>query len=189
MQKAAIKQKVATQQETISSNKKQKSQNKKTLHRFEIIDPPKKLKNNIKYRELSKNAVHPVENANRQVEFLSVNFALWLEDDIKKLELAWKNLNSKEPEPSAFSNFNKAVHVIKGNAAILGFDKTGEMSNPLSKLLETSPQLDEFFDLIALMVRAISLSSNKKIKIKSETQDEICSSFEVVINTALKKIS
>ncbi len=174
-------QKLATQKKATNSVKS------KPLHSIEFIDPPKTLKTNIKYKKLNKNAVHPVENANRQVEFLSVNFALWLEDDIKKLERAWHGLNSKEPEPSAFSNFNKAVHVIKGNAAILGFEKTSEMSNPLSKLLETSPQIEEFFDLISLMVRAISLSSNEKIKIKSETQNEICSSFEIIINSALKK--
>jgi len=159
---------------------------------FETIDPPKKLKDIIRYKELKKGNTHPVENANKQVEFLSIDFALWIEDDVAKLSTSWQELKKDKENASYFLEFNKAVHTIKGNAAILGFEKTGELSVPLSQLLERSHEVDKFFEAISLMVQAIILSTQKKCtkRIKqtdcAEKANEIKKAFEAIIQSAIK---
>ena len=152
---------------------------------LEIIDIPTKLKDNIKYKTLSKSSVHPVAKAQQQLDFLSMDFAAWLEGDIIKLKKAWNKLNKNRNDPKAFLSFNKTLHTIKGNAAILGFDKTGMMTVPLSKLLERNEQVDEYFDAIGLMVQAITLSSSVKTKHDFKAQDEICIAFETIIKSAI----
>jgi chemotaxis protein histidine kinase CheA len=151
-------------------------------HLFETIESPSNLKNKISYRNLSKGATHPVENANKQVEFLSIEFSHWINSDIDKLKTSWAELLSNQDDPTAFLSFNKAVHTIKGNAAILGFDKAGDLASPLTKLLEKSPQVSYYSQAISLMVQAISLSISPKNK-EDKTKNDICLAFETIIKS------
>ncbi len=171
--------------ENLAANIDNKPKPSNSARLLEIIDVPTKLKDNIKYKTLSKNSVHPVAKAQQQLDFLSMDFATWLEEDIVKLKKAWKKLNKNRNDPKAFLLFNKTLHTIKGNAAILGFDKTGLMTVPLSKLLEKNEQVDDYFDAISLMVQAIALSSKIKTKHEYEAQDEICIAFETIIKSSI----
>jgi len=178
--------KSASQKSTQQDNPKSTDDNtnKNTPgHLLEVIDPPNILTERITYKELGSGSTHPVENAERGVEFLSIEFSQWIEDDIIKMQTCWSKLQNKQnidDNSTAFTCFNKAVHTIKGNAAILGYNQAGELAIPLSKLLERSHDLENFTQAINLIIQAIKLSTIKNAS-EPETLENICLAFETII--------
>ncbi len=154
---------------------------------LEIIEPKQNFSEKIKYIELKKGAIHPIEKAEQQVEYLSVDFEEWLDEDIKNLMTAWQEYKSHKNDPNTFSNFNKAVHQIKGNAQMLNNEYAGQLAATLSRLIERTCNLDEHIDAVELMVQAIRLCvANKKKNCKNF--DEVKQGFDVIIDSRIAQI-
>ncbi len=166
-----------------------KDVDKKNLpgHLLETIDPPKKLTDIISYLELGAGALHPIEKAERHVDYLSMDFEQWLNDDIAKLNNCWDKLKSQIENPKDFLEFNKALHVIKGNAGILNNDETGELASILSRLVERTCKLNEHIETIELLIKSINICSKTKQK-DEEMLQEVKRGFDEIINCKIAKI-
>ena len=100
------------------------------------IEPPVKLSD--KARPMRHKRFDPVTVAEKQLELTAREFSSWLEIDRKNLAATWQRFTEAPKDETAFINLNKAVHVIKGNAPILGCDAAAMLATPLRSEEHTS---------------------------------------------------
>lgn len=182
-----IAQNLAKSEEDIEENVANETNENQPGHLLEIIDPPKKLSDIIKYLELGAGAIHPIEKAERQVDHLSMDFEQWLNDDVAKFNESWQALKKKIDNPDLFLRFNKSLHVIKGNAEVLNNKETGELAATLCRLVERTCKIDEHIKAIELLVDSINICA--KNKQKDETKlDELKQGFDIIIDKKIAKI-
>lgn len=114
---------------------------------------------------------------------MSVEFSDWLRDEIDYLVKCWRKLKQQPDEPEAFSEFSKALHVIKGNAEMLNNEKAGRLAATLSRLIERTCYIKEHIETIELIVQAINICAGRK---DCKKFDEVKNGFEEIIE---KKIT
>lgn len=129
--------------------------------RFEVIEPPRLLRDVISYKN---NGADPVANSERLLIALSVEFDDWLAADIQVFQNSWNHLDSNLDCPQAFGAFSRSAHLIKGNAGILGCAPASEFSNTLCRFLERSPQARPYENMLKNAVFLIIAVANGQIK-------------------------
>lgn len=149
--------------------------------RFELIEPPRTPKDVVTYREAGPGTIDPVKNAENQLEFMSEDFKVWLRDDQAELIEAWTNLKASPADPVAFKRFHRAVHVILGNAPILGCDAAGRLATPLSRLLERGPNIEDHTTTIGSAIDAISAAINGQTDIDDPRFEEVQSGLAKIV--------
>jgi len=155
-------------------------------HRHEIIQPPRKLGDIVAYRQ-EKGAVDPVEKAERQIQNLSVDFAEWLQSILGELDQSWLDLKQNTSDPAAYIRFQRAAYTIKGDASILGCSVAGELSIPLTRLLEQTPNIDDHTATFELFVSTICLCTSLE-KEDFGTLKEIHDGLETITNRKINKL-
>jgi len=135
------------------------------------IEPPVKLSD--KARPLRSNRFDPVVAAQRQIELTSREFDNWLKDDQKNLARTWEQFTQTPQSEDAFAALNKAVHVIKGNAPILGSDAASMLATPLAMLLERCTNHDRVKSIIYLAINAICRAIEENLPTSDATLREI----------------
>lgn len=174
--------------EDVAASEKYDDGNPGQHYLLEYIEPPNKLSDKISYRELGPGAVHPVEKAERQVEYLSMDFAEWLTNDIENLQQRWRDLKSDAEKEEMFTQFNRAVHNVKGGAGMLKYEDAGALAAALSCLTERTQDIDIYLAAIDLMVQAICVSatgSHAGSLGEENIIDELCDGFSLIIKSEL----
>ena len=169
-------------------SKTHKENNSGQHYLLEYIEPPSKLSDKISYKELGPGAVHPVEKAERQVEYLSMDFAEWAANDIEKLRQRWRDLKSDAEKEETFTQFNKAVHNVKGGAGMLKYEDAGALAAALSCLTERTQDIDIYLAAIDLMVQAICISATGH-QSEENTVNDLCDGFSLIIKDELVQSS
>jgi chemotaxis protein histidine kinase CheA len=141
--------------------------------RFERIVPPRMPNEIAKYRDIKGSGVDPVENAERQLSLLSVDFQQWLDDDRRELVEAWAALSADPSDPAAFKRFHRIVHTICGNAAILECEAAGILAKPLTRLLERAPDIAGHTAMIGPAVDAIAAAVSRQTSMDDPKFEEI----------------
>lgn len=149
---------------------------------FELIDSPKPLKDRVTYKTMGPGSIHPVENAERHVDLLKVDFQEWLEDDRLELLAAWQALKEQPVDPEAFLRLHRITHTIHGNAAMLNREIAGQLAMPLSRLLERTPDIKNHIALIESAVDAIAASISGKSSESDEKLLEILEGLNQIVN-------
>jgi len=115
----------------------------------------------------------PVAAAEKQLKATAPNFDNWVHGDRVNLAAAWREFSQAPQDDSAFSTFNKAVHVIKGNAPILGREGAGMLASSLAILLERCSNPDRVETVVALTVNAICTAIDNNLPGADATLREI----------------
>lgn len=123
---------------------------------FEVVTPDRQLADNVTYRQSKPGELGPVENAERQLKLISGEFDQWLKDDFKELQTAWLALKNAPDATDLFLRFHRAVHTITGNATMLNCAVAGQLANPIARLVERTPAIDDHFPLIDSAMYAIA---------------------------------
>jgi len=101
-----------------------------------IIDAPRRLLDRVRYHKAGPGSVDHVANAERLVAMLDVEFPAWRDLDRRRMVDAWDQLKQRPQDAAAYLEFSRAVHVVKGNAALLKRPVAGEVAARLAQLLE-----------------------------------------------------
>lgn len=149
---------------------------------FELIDSPNPLKERVAYKTMGPGSIHPVDNAERHVDLLKVDFQQWLEDDRLELLAAWQALKEQPVDPVAFLRLHRITHTIFGNAAMLDREIAGQLAMPLSRLLERTPDIEDHIALIDSAVDAIAASIVGKSSESDEKLQQILEGLNQIVN-------
>jgi len=148
------------------------------------IEPPVKL--SAKARPMYQKKFNPVLAAEKQVEITSKEFGNWLEMDQKTLARTWQHYATTPQDNDAFIALNKAVHVIKGNAPILGCAAAGMLASPLATLLERCTNHHRVESVVYLAINAICTAIEEKLPASDETLKEIAIQLHRLNSRCLK---
>lgn len=147
----------------------------------EVIRPPQSLRHKVRYSKLPPGIPGPVERAEQELETIAEEFASWLKEDAHNLALAWARLNNDPNSAEAFRTFSAQVHLIKGNAPLLGCKAAGDIAEPVAALLERCPRLEDFETVVALATQSISVAIEEHLKEDDPRVAEICASLHGLV--------
>jgi len=104
---------------------------------IEIINPPNTLKNKV--REGGPGAVDlaTLERAEKAIAEMSDSYLEWVEEDLKRMDVAYKNLeNAEEPLKEEAEAVFQIAHDVKGQGGSFGYDLMTVIGNELCRLIE-----------------------------------------------------
>jgi len=104
---------------------------------IEIINPPNTLKNKV--REGGPGAVDlaTLERAEKAIAEMSDSYLEWVEEDLKRMDVAYKNLeNAEEPRKEEAEAVFQIAHDVKGQGGSFGYDLMTVIGNELCRLIE-----------------------------------------------------
>tara|TARA_R110000787_G_scaffold186397_4_gene298032 strand:- start:2389 stop:2874 length:486 start_codon:yes stop_codon:yes gene_type:complete len=104
---------------------------------MEIINPPNNLKNKV--REGGPGAVDlaTLERAEQAIADMSDSYLEWVEEDLKRMDVAYKNLEQAEtPRKEEADAVFQIAHDIKGQGGSFGYDLMTVIGNELCRLIE-----------------------------------------------------
>ena len=133
---------------------------------FEMVKPPTQLRQKVRPKSIP--GFNPIEAAEKNIERISSGFTLWLQDDMENLTRAYQEYALDPQDTSKFQTLNAAIHTIKGNAPILGYDAVGMMASPLADLMEGCSDHEKAVPILALTLNAISRAIAEKTPIDDE---------------------
>lgn len=120
---------------------------------FERISPPIKLSN--KAKPIRRPKFDPIEEAENNLKQVSTGFKMWLEGDLAKLKLAFRNYATNPDNKELFTALSDAIHTIKGNAPILGCDAAGMLASSLTDLFEGCADYSKMRTILTLALNSI----------------------------------
>lgn len=147
----------------------------------EVIRPPQSLRHKVRYSKLPPGIPGPVERAEIELEAIAGEFDNWLHEDAQKLVDTWSRLNADPRNAEAFRNFSAQVHLIKGNAPLLGCKAAGDIAEPVAALLERCPRLEDFERVVALATKGISIAIEEHLEEDDPRVTEICTSLHGLV--------
>lgn len=154
---------------------------------FELLESPNPLKDRVTYKTLGPGSIHPVQNAERHIDLLEVEYKRWLEDDKAELLEAWKALKKKPSDPDAYLRLHRITHTIHGNAAMLDHEMAGLLALPLARLLERTPDVENHIPLIDSAVDAIGASIKTNKAASDEKLQEILEGLNKIVDRWINK--
>ena len=122
---------------------------------------------------LRQSKFNPVVAAQRHLDLTAREYNDWLKTDRDNLARAWKNFTNCPQDETTFFALNKAVHVIKGNAPILGCDTAAMLATPLATLLESCTNHDRVESIVYLAINAICTAIEENLPTSDPTIKEI----------------
>lgn len=149
---------------------------------FEYVGAPAQLLDRVSYRELGPGSTEPIQNAEKMLRFIEPDFANWLRADNLELHSAWVDLKSRPIDPIVFLRFHKAVHVIRGNAAMLNCAIAGQLATPVARLLERTPDIEDHISTIEPAMAAIHMIISGEIKTGDPRLEELRDILETIVN-------
>lgn len=153
----------------------------------EIIRPPQALRHKVRYRKQEPDEPDLVESAEIELSTISGEFGEWLKRDADGLVAAWQLLDANPTDPLAFRAFNAQIHLIKGNAPLLGCKAAGDIAEPVAALLERCPRLEDFVQVIGLATRGISIAIYESLEEDDPRIAEIRDSLHTLVRRWIER--
>jgi hypothetical protein len=141
----------------------------------------------VTYKEVTPGTTDLVENAEKLVKYLALEFEDWLAADIAEMQAAWEGLKASRSDPKAFLRFRRAVHTVFGNAPSLNEEGASQLAKPLTRLLERAPDIAEHIHLVDTAVDAIVLAVLSREKPDREKLGEISEGLEVIVDRWIER--
>jgi len=104
--------------------------------KVEIINLPNKLRKKVTIG--GPNSVSPevLERAEKAIQILKKDYLNWVEDDLKKIDIAYHKLLLNPENDVLLQNVYKVAHDIKGQGGSFGYDMMTEIGQSLCQLIE-----------------------------------------------------
>lgn len=147
----------------------------------QLIRPPQNMRLKIRYRKREADEPDLVEAAEKELESLTEEYAGWLKQDANGLIEAWRCLDANPADPAAFRTFSAQIHLIKGNAPILGCKAAGDIAEPVAALLERCPSLEDFVQVVGLATRGITIAIYEELEPDDPRIAEIRESLHTLV--------
>ena len=111
-----------------------------TFADFEVIVPPNKLRKAlVKAKSNAVNELDPVARAEQALAELASEFAVWMEMECIRLDIARQQVRSGGWSQPNRDQLFRAAHDIKGQAATFGFPLIAPVAESLCRLIEHTP--------------------------------------------------
>ena len=126
----------------------------------EVITPDtRKLRRTLRNAEPGE--PDPVESAERALERISGDFAIWMQEECGRLDAARHRVKNDQLSHETSQALFLAAHDIKGDGKTFGFPEVARAADSLCRLIEHSPDLkkipmsiiDQHVDAIRAIVR------------------------------------
>jgi chemotaxis protein histidine kinase CheA len=126
----------------------------------EVITPDtRKLRRTL--RNAAPDEPDPVEAAEQALSRLSVDFAIWMQEECTRLDAARRKVKNEQLSQETSQALFLAAHDIKGAGKTFGFPEVVRAADSLCRLIEHSPDLkkipmsiiDQHVDAIRAIVR------------------------------------
>jgi chemotaxis protein histidine kinase CheA len=126
----------------------------------EVITPDtRKLRRTL--RNAAPDEPDPVEAAEQALSRLSVDFAIWMQEECTRLDVARRKVKNEQLSQETSQALFLAAHDIKGAGKTFGFPEVVRAADSLCRLIEHSPDLkkipmsiiDQHVDAIRAIVR------------------------------------
>jgi chemotaxis protein histidine kinase CheA len=126
----------------------------------EVITPDtRKLRRTL--RNAAPDEPDPVEAAEQALSRLSVDFAIWMQEECTRLDVARRKVKNEQLSQETSQALFLAAHDIKGAGKTFGFPEVARAADSLCRLIEHSPDLkkipmsiiDQHVDAIRAIVR------------------------------------
>jgi len=101
----------------------------------------------------------PIAKAERAVEQLSVNFADWMDEEVKRLLAIWQESKTTGFTPESRGTLYRTAHDLRGQASTLGFPSVGLIAGVFCNIMEAMgdrPIPDAFMEQYVAAIRAIA---------------------------------
>lgn len=105
---------------------------------YEIIQPKVDLRKKIKVMPAGSD-FDPIAKAEQALERLSVNFNIWMGEEVGKIQTAWNTLEKQGMTEETLETLFRSGHDIKGQAHTMGFPIAGTIAGSLCNLIENVP--------------------------------------------------
>ncbi len=106
---------------------------------YEIIQPKVDLRKKIRVVQGSKD-MDPIAKAEQALQRLSVNFNMWMAEEVGKIQIAWSELEQKGVSEETLDGLFRCAHDIKGQSHTMGFPIAGTIAGSLCNLIENVPE-------------------------------------------------
>jgi chemotaxis protein histidine kinase CheA len=106
------------------------------MAQYEIIEPKVDLRKKVRVLPSSQAGFDPVARAEQAMQKLSVNFNLWMSEEVNDLQSAWKVIQKDGLNSETLDGLFRASHDIKGQAQTMGFPIAGNIASSLCDLIE-----------------------------------------------------
>ncbi len=103
---------------------------------YEIIEPKVDLRKKIRVLPSSQAGFDPIERAEQAMKKLSVNFNIWMNEEVDELNTAWQAIQKDGMTEDTLKILFRASHDIKGQAQTMGFPIAGNIAGSLCDLIE-----------------------------------------------------
>lgn len=124
---------------------------------YEIIQPKVDLRKKVKVVPSSQAGFDPIARAEQAMQQLSVNFNIWMAEEVDELQTAWTTLQEKGMNSETIKELFRTSHDIKGQAQTMGFPIAGNIAGSLCDLIENITDLSFLpQDLLHKHVQAIA---------------------------------
>ena len=158
---------------------------------YEVINPPNTLQKKVRKLVGREAQVDPVEKAEQAVKRLSVNFADWMDDEIKRLLDIWQTNKANGFSPEARAALYRAAHDLRGQASTLGFPWVGQIAGVFCDILDamgSRPIPDAFLEKYINAIRAIAreTQSGEDNSIAERLAEELSKTGEEMIEKVSK---
>jgi chemotaxis protein histidine kinase CheA len=110
-----------------------------TFPDYQIITPPNRLRTAV--RRVGDKSDDPVARAEKALAGLSDQFDEWMRHECERLTTAFGAIASGKFSAAERTEFYRAAHDIKGDAATFGYPAAGEIAESLCRVLELVPDL------------------------------------------------
>ncbi len=134
--------------------------------KLEIIEPPNPLKDKVGTGGPGAVDAAALERAERVIENLSDNYLEWVEEDLKKIEVAYEALKAADGDRKAeLEAVFQVSHDIKGQGGSFGFNLMTAVGNELCRLIEKLETAgDPEIEAIGLHIDAMKLIITERMK-------------------------
>ena len=102
---------------------------------YEIIQPKVDLRKKIKVLPAGSD-FDPIAKAEQAMARLSVNFNMWMAEEVAELQDAWEEIKKQGISEDTLKSLFNAAHDIKGQAQTMGFPIAGNIAGSLCNLIE-----------------------------------------------------
>lgn len=106
---------------------------------YEIIQPKVDLRKKIRVVQGGKD-IDPVAKAEQALQRLSVNFNMWMSEEVNKIQSAWTSLEDNGMDENTLDGLFRCAHDLKGQSHTMGFPIAGSIAGSLCNLIENVPK-------------------------------------------------
>ena len=126
---------------------------------FQVIKPPNSLRAKVGVGGPNAVSAETLARAEKVITDLTDNYLEWVEDDLKKIRVAYDRLvNNEGPQREALDAMFRIAHDIKGQGGSFGYDLVTVIGNQLCHFLENREAITPAgIEAVGLHIEAIKV--------------------------------